>query len=258
MSIVWTKDEVDALVKRLKAYIRAGHSYSRVQPSNGCLKSPKQRLSPCHGPISWSGSDTVMVYTGLMGKQAPEWQYSWSISTAIKERRKLCRNFQDRCSLSRYFFLLEQWHSRAKIAVWSPSLPTISDSPSSTGTCPSDIPWRTCYATRPATERCARLSTACLVTTPFTGCSAAVGWYAVSSNETFACLFMDGLDEFEGNDDQNDRQYLSELFRSFVSAPSIRICSSSRPLLILKKSFRISPTRSDVWRYDAFCNGPFV
>lgn len=55
------------------------------------------------------------------------------------------------------------------------------------------------------------------------------------------CLFIDGLDEFEGNDDQNDRQYLIELFRSLASSPSIKICLSSRPLLIFEESFRESP-----------------
>lgn len=78
---------------------------------------------------------------------------------------------------------------------------------------------------------------------------------------------MDGLDEFEGNDDQNDRQYLSELFRSFVSSPSIRICSSSRPLLILKESFRTSPglrlqdlTSGDMTRFvtDRLSNYPRI
>lgn len=55
------------------------------------------------------------------------------------------------------------------------------------------------------------------------------------------CLFIDGLDEFEGNDDQNDRQYLIELFRSLASSSSIKVCLSSRPLLIFEESFRGSP-----------------
>lgn len=55
------------------------------------------------------------------------------------------------------------------------------------------------------------------------------------------CLFIDGLDEFEGNDDQNDRQYLIELFRNLASSPSIKVCLSSRPLLIFEESFRESP-----------------
>ena len=55
------------------------------------------------------------------------------------------------------------------------------------------------------------------------------------------CLFIDGLDEFEGNDEQNDRQYLIELFRSLASSPFIKVCLSSRPLLIFEESFKESP-----------------
>ena len=55
------------------------------------------------------------------------------------------------------------------------------------------------------------------------------------------CLFIDGLDEFEGNDDQNDRHYLIELFRSLASSPFIKVCLSSRPLLIFEESFKDSP-----------------
>ncbi|KAM0796206.1 hypothetical protein BDR22DRAFT_893539 [Usnea florida] len=66
------------------------------------------------------------------------------------------------------------------------------------------------------------------------------------------CLFIDGLDEFEGNDDQN------ELFKSLASAPSIKVCLSSRPLLIFEESFRDSPglrlqdlTSGDIRRFVA-------
>lgn len=55
------------------------------------------------------------------------------------------------------------------------------------------------------------------------------------------CLFIDGLDDSEGNDDQNDRQYLIELLRSLASSPSIKVGLSSRPLLIFEESFRESP-----------------
>lgn len=55
------------------------------------------------------------------------------------------------------------------------------------------------------------------------------------------CLFTDGLDEFEGYDDQDDHLYLIELFRSLASSPSIKVCLSSRPLLIFEESFRESP-----------------
>lgn len=79
------------------------------------------------------------------------------------------------------------------------------------------------------------------------------------------CLFIDGLDEFEGNDDQNDRQYLIELFRSLASSPSIKVCLSSRPLLIFEESFRLSPglrlqdlTSGDIRRFvtDRLSNDP--
>ena len=79
------------------------------------------------------------------------------------------------------------------------------------------------------------------------------------------CLFIDGLDEFEGNDDQNDRQYLIELFRSLASSPSVKLCLSSRPLLIFEESFRESPglrlqdlTSGDIRRFvtDRLSNDP--
>ena len=79
------------------------------------------------------------------------------------------------------------------------------------------------------------------------------------------CLFIDGLDEFEGNDDQNDRQYLIELFRSLASSPSVKVCLSSRPLLIFEESFRESPglrlqdlTSGDIRRFvtDRLSNDP--
>lgn len=79
------------------------------------------------------------------------------------------------------------------------------------------------------------------------------------------CLFIDGLDEFEGNDDQNDRQYLIELFRSLASSPSIKVCLSSRPLLIFEESFKDTPglrlqdlTSGDIRRFvtDRLANDP--
>ena len=79
------------------------------------------------------------------------------------------------------------------------------------------------------------------------------------------CLFIDGLDEFEGNDDQNDRQYLIELFRSLASSPFIKVCLSSRPLLIFEESFKESPglrlqdlTSGDIRRFvmDRLSNDP--
>ena len=79
------------------------------------------------------------------------------------------------------------------------------------------------------------------------------------------CLFIDGLDEFEGNDDHNDRQYLIKLCRSLASSRSIKVCLSSRPLLIFEESFRDSPglrlqdlTSGDIRRFvtDRLSNDP--
>lgn len=79
------------------------------------------------------------------------------------------------------------------------------------------------------------------------------------------CLFTDGLDEFKGNDDQNDRQHLIELFRSLASAPYIKVCLSSRPLIIFEESFKDSPglrlqdlTFGDIRRFvtDRLSNSP--
>ena len=78
-------------------------------------------------------------------------------------------------------------------------------------------------------------------------------------------LFIDGLDEFEGNDDRNDREYLIELFRSLASSPSIKVCLSGRPLLIFEECFKESPglrlqdlTSGDIRRYvaDRLSNDP--
>ena len=79
------------------------------------------------------------------------------------------------------------------------------------------------------------------------------------------CLFIDGLDEFEGNDDQNDRHFLIELFRSLAASSFIKICLSSRPLLIFEESFKASPglrlqdlTSGDIRRFvtDRLSNDP--
>ena len=87
----------------------------------------------------------------------------------------------------------------------------------------------------------------------------------VQGLEMNICLFIDGLDEFEGNDDQNDRQYLIELFRNLVSSPSIKVCLSSRPLLIFEESFKKTPglrlqdlTSGDIRRFvtDCLSNDP--
>lgn len=55
------------------------------------------------------------------------------------------------------------------------------------------------------------------------------------------CFFIDGLDEFEGNDEQNDPLYLVELLQNLSASPSVKICASSRPLLLFEKAFRTNP-----------------
>ena len=79
------------------------------------------------------------------------------------------------------------------------------------------------------------------------------------------CLFIDGLDEFEGDDDQNDRQYLIGLFRSLASSHFLKICISNRPLLLFEESFKGCPglrlqdlTSGDIRRFltDRLANDP--
>jgi len=64
------------------------------------------------------------------------------------------------------------------------------------------------------------------------------------------------LDEFEGHDDHNDQGYLIELFKSLGSSPLIKVCLSSRPLLIFEEYFKDTPglrlqdlTSGDIRRY---------
>ena len=70
------------------------------------------------------------------------------------------------------------------------------------------------------------------------------------------CLFIDGLDEFEGHDDQNDWGYLIELFTRLGTSSHIKVCLSSRPFLIFEESFKHTPglrlqdlTSGDIRRY---------
>ncbi|KAL8824878.1 MAG: hypothetical protein Q9191_004758 [Dirinaria sp. TL-2023a] len=70
------------------------------------------------------------------------------------------------------------------------------------------------------------------------------------------CLFIDGLDEFEGNEDGDDRQHMIQLLRSLNSSRFIKVCVSSRPLLLFEESFKKSPglrlqdlTSGDIRRY---------
>lgn len=70
------------------------------------------------------------------------------------------------------------------------------------------------------------------------------------------CFFIDGLDEFEGNQDCDDRQYIIELLKSLASSPYIKVCMSSRPLVMFEESFKRTPglrlqdlTSGDIRRY---------
>lgn len=70
------------------------------------------------------------------------------------------------------------------------------------------------------------------------------------------CFFIDGLDEFEGNEDNNDRQHMIHLLRRLASSRFIKVCLSSRPLLIFEESFRNDPglrlqdlTSGDIKKY---------
>jgi hypothetical protein len=54
--------------------------------------------------------------------------------------------------------------------------------------------------------------------------------YAIASLKF--CFFIDGLDEYEG-----DHGNIAQLFRDISSAPHIKICVSSRPLLVFEEAF---------------------
>ncbi|MCJ1354596.1 MAG: hypothetical protein MMC33_004585 [Icmadophila ericetorum] len=56
------------------------------------------------------------------------------------------------------------------------------------------------------------------------------------------CLFIDGLDEFEGDLNENDGpEFLIEFFQDLAASPFIKICISSHPLLIFESAFRELP-----------------
>ncbi|MCJ1243135.1 hypothetical protein MMC30_000332 [Trapelia coarctata] len=71
------------------------------------------------------------------------------------------------------------------------------------------------------------------------------------------CLFIDGLDEYESNkNDYDDHPYLIQLLTNLASSPYIKICVSSRPLLIFEEAFKEAPglrlqdlTSSDIRGY---------
>jgi hypothetical protein len=69
------------------------------------------------------------------------------------------------------------------------------------------------------------------------------------------CLFIDGLDEYEGDRDGTYEDIVS-FFVRLVDSPTIKICLSSRPWLVFEDAFRRSPslklqdlTFNDITRY---------
>ncbi|KAF2005271.1 hypothetical protein P154DRAFT_377624, partial [Amniculicola lignicola CBS 123094] len=50
------------------------------------------------------------------------------------------------------------------------------------------------------------------------------------------CLFIDGLDEYEGS-----HQEISELFKGIMTSPSVKACLSSRPLVVFDHAFSTGP-----------------
>ncbi|KAF8850535.1 hypothetical protein BDZ45DRAFT_696655 [Acephala macrosclerotiorum] len=50
------------------------------------------------------------------------------------------------------------------------------------------------------------------------------------------CLFIDGLDEYDGDHDE-----VAQIFESFTTSPCIKVCLSSRPLVLFGHVFQGSP-----------------
>jgi hypothetical protein len=46
------------------------------------------------------------------------------------------------------------------------------------------------------------------------------------------CLFIDGLDEYDG-----DHLQIAQMFQDICSSPNVKVCVSSRPLLVFKNAF---------------------
>lgn len=60
-------------------------------------------------------------------------------------------------------------------------------------------------------------------------------------NELRICLFIDGLDEYEGDRDGTYTSIVS-LFKDLTTSPNIKICLSSRPWLVFEDAFRCHPS----------------
>lgn len=63
----------------------------------------------------------------------------------------------------------------------------------------------------------------------------------ISSLPSYICLFIDGLDEFEG--DEVDHWHLARYLQSWTQSPNIKLCVSSRPHVTFLQSFASSVNR---------------
>ena len=77
----------------------------------------------------------------------------------------------------------------------------------------------------------------------------------ILSNSTKICLFVDGLDEFDGHHED-----LICLFRDLIDNPNTKLCVSSRPWVVFEDAFRHKPslrlqdlTYSDIQLYVNSC-----
>lgn len=59
----------------------------------------------------------------------------------------------------------------------------------------------------------------------------------ISGNGLKVCLFIDGLDEFDGNHHQ-----LITLFSTLISFPNVKLCVASRPWIIFEDAFKHKPS----------------
>ncbi|KAF3013737.1 hypothetical protein E8E14_007220 [Neopestalotiopsis sp. 37M] len=60
------------------------------------------------------------------------------------------------------------------------------------------------------------------------------------------CLFIDGLDEYRGDqaiadDDCDDHEMLIKVLRSFLNLPNVKMCVSSRPWIVFEDNFGTEP-----------------
>ena len=60
------------------------------------------------------------------------------------------------------------------------------------------------------------------------------------SNQSKVCLFIDGLDEYEGDDEA--RSTMLDLIKSQALKPQVKVCASSRPWVIFQDAFEGRPS----------------